>query len=39
MLFLKEETSQSIIFKKSNSYHNIVIYENDLNERIFSQNG
>lgn len=38
MLFLKEEISQNIVFKTSNSYHNIVVYENDFNQRIFSQN-
>lgn len=36
-LFSKEEKNKNIIYKTSNAYHNIVIYENN-NQRIFSQN-
>ena len=37
-LFKSEEIQNNILFKKANSYHNIIIYENEHNQRIFSQN-
>jgi len=37
-LATKELLAQNILFQKSNAYHNIVIYETNYNQRIFSQN-
>lgn len=37
-LFIDIFANQKIIFQKANSYHNIIVYDNSNNQRIFSLN-